>query len=181
MARMSISAAMSSCSSGVTLESSCEVRKPSKKCRKGTRELRVAAWATRARSCASWTVAEESIAHPVERTDITSEWSPKMESACVARLRAATWITAGSSSPAILNMLGTISSSPCEAVKVVARVPFWRAPWRAPAAPASDCISTMSGTSPKRFGTPAAAQSSACSPIGEDGVMGYSEMTSERA
>ena len=121
-------AAITSGSSGVTEPSSCEVRKPSKKCRKGTREVRVAECATRARSWASWTVAEESIAQPAERTAITSEWSPKMERAWVATLRAATWITAGSSSPAILYMLGTISSSPCEAVKVVASVPFWRTP-----------------------------------------------------
>ena len=39
-------------------------------------------------------------------------------------LRAATWMTAGISSPAILNMLGSISNSPCEAVKVVASAPF---------------------------------------------------------
>ena len=43
---------------------SCEVRKPSKKCRKGTRDARVAAWATAARSCASWTEPEDSSAKP---------------------------------------------------------------------------------------------------------------------
>ena len=50
---------------------------------------------------------------------MTSLWSPKIESACVAIARAATCITNGVSSPAILNMSGSISSSPCDAVKVV--------------------------------------------------------------
>ena len=90
----------------------------------------------------------------------------------MAIARAATWITAGVSSPAILNMLGIISSRPCDDVKVVASAPRWSAPWSAPAAPASDCISTTSGTSPHRLGCPAAAQSSACSPIGDAGVIG---------
>ncbi len=75
----------------------------------------------------------------------------------------------GVSSPAILYMLGIISSRPCEAVKVVASAPVWRAPWIAPVAPPSDCISTTSGTLPHRFGRPAALQASACSPIGVEG------------
>ena len=87
-------------------------------------------------------------------------------------VRAATWITAGVSSPAILNMLGTINNRPCDAVNVVARAPFCKAPWRVPAAPASDCISMTSGTWPQRFSLPAVAQSSANSPIGDAGVMG---------
>ncbi len=109
---------------------------------------------------------------------MTSLWSPKIESACVAIVRAATWITAGVSSPAILNMLGIIRRRPCDAVNVVARAPFWSAPCMAPAAPPSDCISTTSGTAPHRFGFPAAAQSSACSAIGEAGVIGKIEITS---
>jgi len=36
-----------------------------------------------------------------------------------------------------LNMLGSISISPCEAVKVVVIAPDCRAPWAAPAAPPS--------------------------------------------
>lgn len=79
-----------------TLLTSWEVRKPSKKWRKGSREERVAAWATRARSWASCTEAEHSIAQPVVRAAITSEWSPKMESAWVATVRAATWKTVAS-------------------------------------------------------------------------------------
>ena len=43
---------------------------------------------------------------------MTSEWSPKMFSAWVATARADTWKTLGSSSPAILYMLGIISSRP---------------------------------------------------------------------
>ena len=42
-----------------------------------------------------------------------------MLSACVASVRAATWMTVGVSSPAILYMFGIISSRPCEAVNVV--------------------------------------------------------------
>ena len=47
---------------------------------------------------------------------MTSEWSPKMLSDWVATVRALTWNTAGSSSAAILYMLGIMSSRPCEAV-----------------------------------------------------------------
>ena len=138
----------------------------------GIRARRVAAWATRAKSWASWTEPAASIAQPVVRACITSLWSPKIDRAWVATVRAATWMTAGVSSPQILNMLGTIRSRPCEAVNVVARAPFWRAPCMAPAAPASDCISTTSGTLPHRFGRRAADQSSQCSAIGEAGVIG---------
>ena len=63
-----------------------------------------------------------------------------------------TWKTAGVSSPAILNMLGIISSRPWLAVNVVASPPPCSAPCTAPAAPASLCISTTDGTVPQRFG-----------------------------
>ena len=39
-----------------------------------------------------------------------------MESACPATVRAETWMTPGSSSPAILYILGIMSKRPCEAV-----------------------------------------------------------------
>jgi hypothetical protein len=81
---------------------SCEVRKPSKKCSTGIRERSVTACATAARSWASCAFPEQSSAIPVMRADITSLWSPKIESACVASVRAATWSTKGVSSPAIL-------------------------------------------------------------------------------
>ncbi len=151
---------------------SWEVRNPSKKCRNGTRLRRVAAWATRARSAASWTDPAESIAQPVERAAMTSEWSPKIDSACVATVRAATWMTAGVSSPASLNMSGIMSRRPCDAVKVVARAPRMAAPWSAPAAPASDCISMTSGTTPHRLGRPSVAHWSQCSAMAEAGVIG---------
>ena len=79
----------------------------------------VAAWLTSAKSCTSCTEPAASRAKPVCRAAMTSEWSPKMDSACVARVRAATCRVNGVSSPAILYMLGIISSRPCEAVKVV--------------------------------------------------------------
>ena len=56
------------------------------------------------------------MAKPVCRTDITSWWSPKIDRACEAMVRAETWNTVGSISPAILYMLGIISSKPCDAV-----------------------------------------------------------------
>ena len=92
------------------------------------------------------------MAKPVARAAMTSLWSPKMESAWVARARAATWKTVAVSSPAILYMLGIISSKPWDAVKVVASAPLCSAPCRAPAAPPSLCISTTAGTVPHRFG-----------------------------
>ena len=103
---------------------------------------------------------------------MTSEWSPKIDSAWVARVRAATCMQNGVSSPAILYMLGIISRSPCEAVKVVASAPAWSAPWTTPAAPPSDCISITCGTVPHRLGRPSTDQASASSPIADDGVMG---------
>jgi hypothetical protein len=39
---------------------------------------------------ASWTEFDESIANPVVRQNITSEWSPKIERAWVATVRALT-------------------------------------------------------------------------------------------
>ena len=78
----------------------------------------------------------------------------------------------GESSPAILNMFGSMRSSPWDAVNVVARAPRVVAPWRVPAAPASDCISMTSGTVPQRLGRPVAAHASQCSAIGDAGVIG---------
>ena len=81
---------------------SCEVRNPSKKWMNGILERSVAAWPTRARSWASCTEAELSSATPVWRTAMTSEWSPKMDRAWVAIVRAATCRQVGVSSPASL-------------------------------------------------------------------------------
>ena len=61
---------------------------------------------------------------------------------------------------------------PWEAVKVVASAPACRAPWIAPAAPPSLCISTTLGMVPHRLACPLADHSSANSPILEDGVIG---------
>jgi hypothetical protein len=84
MARMSASL------SRLSVLTSCEVRNPSKKCRKGTRVDSVAAWAIKAASCASCTEPDESKAKPVVRVVMTSEWSPKIDKAEVATERAAT-------------------------------------------------------------------------------------------
>jgi hypothetical protein len=75
-------------------------------------------------------------------------------------------------SPAILNMLGSISSRPCDAVKVVVRAPDWSAPCVVPAAPASDCICCTTGMLPQMFVIPAVAHSSASSAMVEEGVIG---------
>jgi hypothetical protein len=69
-------------------------------------------------------------------------------------------------------MLGIISRSPCEAVKVVVKAPPWSEPCTAADAPPSDCISITSGTTPQMLVLPWADHSSANSPIFEDGVIG---------
>ena len=91
---------------------SCEVRKPSKKCMNGTRERSVEVCAIAAMSCASCTELEQSIAKPVWRQLITSVWSPKIDNAWYASERAATCMTNGESSPAILYIFGIIRSKP---------------------------------------------------------------------
>ena len=55
---------------------------------------------------------------------------------------------------------------------MVASAPLSTAPCSTPAAPASLCSSTTSGTCPHRLGRPAALQVSASSPIVEAGVIG---------
>ena len=103
---------------------------------------------------------------------MTSEWSPKIDSACVASALAATCMVNGVSSPAILYMLGIISSRPWEAVNVVASAPACSAPCTAPAAPASDCISASSGATPQRLILPRLSHSSHSSAMVELGVIG---------
>ena len=66
------------------------------------REANDAAWAMRAKSCASCTDEAQSSAMPVCRHAITSEWSPKIDRAWVAIQRAATCRQKAVSSPAIL-------------------------------------------------------------------------------
>ncbi len=95
------------------------------------RDSRVAIWATSAKSATSCTEFEQSMAQPVVRQAITSEWSPKIDRAWVARVRAVTCMVAGVSSPAILNMLGIINSKPWEAVNVVPNAPACNAPCKA--------------------------------------------------
>src|SRR5262249_2907587 len=136
------------------------------------RERSVAAWPMQAKSWASCTELEQSRAKPVWRQANTSDWSPKIDKAWAATVRAATCTQKAFSSPAILYRLGIISSRPCDAVKVVAKLPACRAPWMAAMAPASDCISVTSGTVPQRLVRPLTDHSSHHSPIGEDGVIG---------
>src|SRR2546422_3005669 len=125
-----------------------------------------------ARSMASCTEFEHNMAQPVVRQNMTSLWSPKIDKACVATVRAETWNVAGVNSPAILFMFGIISNKPCDAVNVVASDPVCNAPCTAPAAPPSLCISTTWGTVPQTLGTPSEDHWSAHSPMGEEGVMG---------
>ncbi len=139
---------------------------------KGILDSRVAVCDIRAKSIASWTFFEQSMAKPVARATMTSEWSPKIDKPWQARERAVMWKTVGVSSPAILYMLGIISKSPCEAEIVVAKAPVVKEPCTAPATPASDCISLTFGTEPHIFTCPAAVLASHISAMGEDGVMG---------
>ncbi len=125
-----------------------------------------------AKSCASCTDPEESRAKPVCRHAMTSEWSPKIDSAWVAIVRADTCMQYEVSSPAILYMLGMNSSSPCEAVNEVVSAPACSAPCTAPEAPPSDCISVTCGTVPQMFFLPCADHSSAHSPMLDEGVIG---------
>ncbi len=52
--------------------------------------LREARCATAPRSMTSWGLVEARMAYPVLRQAMTSDWSPKIESACVAMARAET-------------------------------------------------------------------------------------------
>ena len=131
-----------------------------------------ARWATAPRSMTSWGLALHSMAYPVERQDITSLWSPKIDSAWVASARAETWVTPGSRLPAILYILGIISKRPWEAVNVVVSAPAVREPWTAPAAPPSDCMTETFTGWPNIFFRPSADHLSDSSAITEDGVMG---------
>ena len=95
-----------------------------------------------------------------------------MDRAWLARARAVTWRTPGSSSPAILYMLGIIKRSPWDAVNVDVSAPPARDPCTPAAAPASDWSWRIRSGCPKMFFKPPAAHSSAISPMGDDGVMG---------
>lgn len=55
-------------------------------------------------SCTSWFLEEHSKANPVYLVAITSEWSLKIERACLEMVLEATWITVGALSPAIRNL-----------------------------------------------------------------------------
>ncbi len=50
--------------------------------------------------------------------------------------------------------------------------PVCSAPWTAPAAPPSLCISTTLGSEPQMLRCPSEDQASDSSPIGEEGVIG---------
>ena len=95
-----------------------------------------------------------------------------MDIAWVPTVREATWSTAGWRVPLMRCMVGIISIRPWEEVKEVAREPASRAPWTAPMAPASDCISTSLTGWVNRFFRPLADHSSVFSAMGEEGVMG---------
>ena len=139
---------------------------------KGTRPLMAARCATPARSMTSCTLPVASMAKPVLRQLITSEWSPKMDMAWEPTVRAATCSTPGRRSPAMRCMTGIISIRPCEDVKDAASAPVCSAPCTAAAAPASDCISTSCTGWPNRFFLPLADHTSVLPAIGEEGVMG---------
>ena len=76
------------------------------------------------------------------------------------------------SSPAILYMLGIISSRPCDAVKVVVSAPACSAPWTAPGGAAFRLHLDDLGDGAPDVLPPWADHSSAHSPMFEDGVIG---------
>ena len=69
-------------------------------------------------------------------------------------------------------MVGIISISPWEEVKLVASAPVSAAPWTAAMAPDSACISTRRTVCPNILSFPLADQTSVFPAIGDDGVMG---------
>ena len=90
----------------------------------------------------------------------------------MATVRAVTWKTVGVSSPAILNMFGIISSRPCDAVNVVVRAPACKRAVDGAGRPRLALHFHHSGTVPKMFLRPAAAQASGNSPRPDEGVIG---------
>ena len=115
------------------LEISCEVRKPSKKCRKGNarfegggmgNQRHVVTFLDRSRR----RVTQNLSGAPPSRPSGHRKWirlAPLSD-------RAAIWKTVGVSSPAILYIFGSINNNPCEAVKVVVNEPTCNAPCTAP-------------------------------------------------
>ena len=122
---------------------------------------------------ASCTEFEASSAKPVLRAAITSLWSPKIDSACVATVRAETWNTRRGQLAGDLEHVGDHQQQALrrrEGGGQRAGLQARRA--AAPAAPPSLCISTTVGTVPQMFGFPFADHSSAHSPMFEEGVIG---------
>ena len=78
-------------------------------------------------------------------------------------------------------ILGIINNNPWDAVNVEVNAPACNEPWNAPAAPASDCISTTLTCCPNIFSLPCEAHSSTNSAIVEEGVIGYIAATSVNA
>ena len=115
-ASLSTNLANSSYSKTSIFCTSWEVLNPSKKFINGILHFNAVKCATGAKSITSCTEPSASIAYPVARADITSWWSPKIFNEDVASALAATWITPGSLSPAILYIFGIIKSNPCDAV-----------------------------------------------------------------
>ena len=155
-----------------TLLSSWLVLKPSKKCKNG----KLPSIALKCEIIDIWyescTEEEANIQKPVLRVAYISWWSPNIDNAWVAKLRAATWITPGNISPAILYIVGIINNNPCDAVNVVAKLPAWSAPCVTAAAPASLCISITLTVSLNKFNFPALLHLSVNVAIGLAGVIG---------
>jgi hypothetical protein len=133
---------------------SCEVRKPSKKCRKG---MRVSGWRhARSGQGRGLPARRRRPAWPSRSGGRPShlEWSPKIESAWAATSGRRCGRRCWSSSPAILYILGIINSKPCEAVKVVVsarsaarharrRLRRLQTAFRPPAGPCPKCSSCL--------------------------------------
>ena len=120
----------------------------------------------------SWALLEQSIAHPGARQAMTFSWSPKMERACVAMARAAMWNTVDVELPGDFVHVGDHEKQSLGRGKGRRERARGGRPCTAPAAPASDCISTTEGMVPQIFFVPSADSSSATSPIVDEGVIG---------
>ena len=90
----------------------------------------------------------------------------------MATVRAVTWNTVEVSSPAILNMLGIISSRPCDAVKVLVRAPACKRAVDRAGGPRFALHFDDVGHGAENFLRPAAAQASGISPKPDEGVIG---------
>ena len=168
----SIIARMSSSVSCSILATSCEVRKPSKKCTNGTRASSVAACAISAKSMTSCTELEASMRESGgPRGHHVAVIAENGERLAGQRPRGDVENGRGQ----LARDLVHVRDHEQQALRRRERggkAPVCSAPWTAPAAPPSLCISITVGTVPQMFGFCSADHWSAHSPMLDEGVIG---------